>query len=219
MVMKWWVGVVAVALALPAATGCDDRSSGRVSRTAATTATAAPATQNAVSADSAQTASARQPATGPADTQPASAYLLIEGRPAQFPPARLRLTKTDEGFRALLFSDDPKKSVAAEYKGNSFYFDVPLRIADVKELPGAEFWYKARTSEREDDSPNGVFLNGMATHLQPQDVIITFDGDGPRAVVKLSGRFLVVSTNGESAPGQFTTVTGTLFTNVEVKDE
>ena len=218
MVMKRWVGFVAVALVLPAAVGCDDRSSGRVSRNAATT--TVPATQNVVApGDAAQTASARQPATSPADTQPASAYLLIEGRPAQFPPARLRLTKTDEGYRALLFSDDPKKSIAAQYKGNAFYFDVPLRIADVKDLSGADYWYKARSSEREDNSPDGVFLNGMTTHLQPQDVIITFAGDAPRAIVKLSGRFLVVSTNGESAPGQFTNVTGTLFTNVEVKGE
>jgi len=220
MVMKRWVGVVAVALVLPAIAGCDDRSSGRASRkgSAPTTATMEPVAASDAAA-SAEIASARQPATSPADTQPASAYLLVEGRPAQFPPARLRLTKTDDGVRALLFSDDPKKAVAAEYKGNSFYFDVPLRVSDPKDLAGAEYWYKARTSEAEDDSPNGVFLSGMSTHLQPQDVVITFDGEAPRAVVRLKGRFLVVGTNGGAATGQFSTVTGTLFPTVEVKDE
>ena len=225
--MAWTcrVGGAAIALALVLIAGCDDRSSGRVSRTASqvppshSSAATHPADGADASNAAAQTASARQSATSPAETQPSVAFISVDGSPIQFPAARLRLTKSADGVRARLFSDDPKQAVAAEYRGNSFYFDIPLRIGDPRELSGAEYWYRAKTSEAEDDSPNGIYLNGMATHLQPQDVVITFDGEAPRAVAKVAGRFLVVRTSGASTPGQFATVSGTLFAAVEVKEE
>ena len=59
----------------------------------------------------------------------------------------------------------------------------------------------------------------MRTHLQPQDVAIKFDGESPKVTARLTGRFLVVNTTGDSAPGQFVGVTGSLFVTVEMKDE
>jgi hypothetical protein len=219
--MAWTCRVcgAAVVVAMALAAGCGDRPSENAASNPPAPAAARPADGAESSAASAQAASARQSATSPAETQPAVAFISIDGAPTQFPAARLRLTKTSDGVRALLFSDDPKKAVAAEYRGNSFYFDVPLSIVDPKDLADAEYWYRAKTSDAEDDSPNGIFLNGMATHLQPQDVVITFDGEAPRAVAKVAGRFLVVRTTGASTPGQFATVTGTLFATVEVKGE
>src|SRR4051812_12121453 len=41
-------------------------------------------------------AGATQPQTSPADTQPANAFLTVDGKVVEFPPARLRLTPTDE---------------------------------------------------------------------------------------------------------------------------
>ena len=209
--------VVAAVIAVVVVAGCGDKPSEKASKSSNAPATSSGA--RAADVEGAQTASARQPATSPADTQPAGAFITIDGAVAQFPPARLRLTKSADGVRARLFSDDPRKAVAAEYRGNSFYFDIPLRINDPRDLSDAEYSYRAKTSEAEDDSANGIFLNGMATHLQPQDVVITFDGETPRAVAKLAGRFLVVRTSGASTPGQFATVNGTLFVTVEVKEE
>lgn len=220
ILMSWKRRLTGAAAALAAAAlvagGCDDRDSTGASRDRSPGPAAATVP---VSGDLAQGASSRDAATHPVETQPAAAYLSVEGRPLEFPPARLRLTRTDDGVRALLFSDDPKNAVSSDYKGNSFYFDVPLRVADAKDVGGAEYFYRAKTSEPEDDSPNGIFLNGMSTHLQPQDVAIRFDGESPRVVAKLVGRFLVVNSNGESPRGQFAAVTATLFTTVEVKDE
>jgi hypothetical protein len=211
----------AVLLFAAVAAGCDDRSASRpASRTAGRSdAPAGVETPAAVEAN-AQTASASQPASRPAQTQPAVAYLTIDGQIMQFPSARLRLTRTDEGVRALLFSNDPKEAIAADYQGNSFYFDVPLKIADPKDIADAEYAYKAPTSETEEDSPNGIFVHGMRTHLQPQDIAITFDGESPNVMARVAGRFLVVHTTGDAAaPGQFASVTGTLFVTPEVKGE
>jgi hypothetical protein len=214
--------VVSAALVFAAAAGgCDDRSSSRsASRTPARSDAPAGVETPAPVEAGAQTASASQSATRPAQTQPAVAYLTIDGQILQFPSARLRLTRTDEGVRALLFSNDPKEAIAADYQGNSFYFDVPLKIADPKDIADAEYAFKAPTSETEDDSPNGIFVHGMRTHLQPQDIAITFDGESPSVMARVAGRFLVVHTTGDAAtPGQFASVTGTLFVTPEVKGE
>jgi hypothetical protein len=200
---------LAVAVAC-AAMGCDDREASRP-RTA-------PATTRAVVASQAQPATARaEAATQP---QPANAFVAIDGVPTEFPPARLRLTRTDEGVRALLFTDDPRSASAADYKGNSFYFDVPLKAVDPKDVHGAEYWYKAPVSEAEDDLPYGIFLGGIrGTHLQPQDVAFKFESVGDKVVIRLGGRFLVVNQEGKSIPGTFAGATGTLYTTVESKKD
>jgi hypothetical protein len=202
-------------------TGCDDRPATRAARRGADGSNpATSATTTAPAEAGARTASAGQPATHPAQTQAASAFLTIDGQIVTFPSARLRLTRTDEGVRALLFSNDPKEAISADYQGNSFYFDVALKIADPKEIVEAEYAFKAPTSDAEDDSPNGIFLHGMRTHLQPQDIAITFDGESPDVVARVAGRFLVVHTTGDAnTPGQFASVTGTLFVTPEVKGE
>jgi len=224
MASKHWSAVLSLACVLAAATaGCDDRkaASQSGSRPSSAGSSAAAGDKAPTSAEGqAQTASAKQPASRPAQTQPAVAFLTIDGQIMQFPSARLRLTRTDEGVRALLFSNDPKESSAADYQGNSFYFDVPLKIADPGEIADAEYAYKAPTSETEDDSPNGIFLHGMRTHLQPQDIAITFDGESPNVIAHVAGRFLVVHTTGDAnTPGQFAPVTGTLFVTPEVKGQ
>lgn len=186
-------------------------------------------TQDAVAADTqpattlpslptndAQPAGATQPHSA-ADTQPANAFLTIEGRVTEFPPARLRLSKTDDGLTALLFSDDPKNATSAGYKGNSFYFDLPLKVTQPGEIVGATYGYRAEDSEPS-DTPNGIFLSGTRYHLQPQDVAIRFDGEGKKVMAQITGRFLVVRTTGENVPGQLAAVQGTLYTTAEVED-
>jgi hypothetical protein len=198
--------------------GCDDRAASRSARRGAASSPSAPNSAHP-SDDAAQTAAATQPAGRSSDTQPASSFLTVDGRITKFPSARLRLTKTDDGVRALLFSDDPKEAISASYGGNSFYFDVPLKIAEPAEIAEADYSYRAPSSDSEEDSPNGIFLNGMRVHLQPQDIVITFDGDSPKVMAHVAGRFLVVNTTAQSAPGQFVPVTGTLFMTAEVKQD
>lgn len=206
--------LLTVSLLALAACGCD-RAAARGQKRAA------PVEASTVAADpaptDAQTAGATQPQTNPADTQPANAFLSIDGRLTEFPPARLRLRKTEDGVAVLLFSDDPRNATSAQYKGNSFYFDVALRVNDPADVPGAEYFYKAPTSEPV-ESPNGIFLDGTAIQLQPQDVVIRFDGEGKKLMAQVSGRFLFVPTTGEAQPGRFSAVTGTLFTTAEVKE-
>jgi hypothetical protein len=223
MAWKRWSAALSLACVLAAAAGgCDDKkaASRAASRPSARSETPAGAEAPAPVEARAQTASAIQSATRPAQTQPAVAFLTVDGQIMQFPSARLRLTRTDEGVRALLFSNDPKEATSANYQGNSFYFDVPLKIADPAEIADAEYAYKAQTSETEEDSPNGIFLHGMRTHLQPQDIAITFDGESPDVMARVAGRFLVVHTTGDAnTPGQFASVTGTLFVKPEVKGQ
>ena len=201
--------VAAAVVAALAAPGCDD---GDVARRNVS----APTTQRAV-ASTAQPAATGQP--DPANTQPANAFLSIDGVMTEFPPARMRITRTDEGVRALLFSDDPRTATNAEYKGNSFYFDVPLKVSDPKDMQGAEYWYKAPVSNAEEDLPYGIFLGGIrGTHLQPQDLAFKFDADGEHGMVRVAGRFLVLNQSGKASQERFAGVVGTLFTTVETKD-
>ena len=206
-------------VAVLTAGGCDNGSAATTARKPDPAAPPVAAVEQVPAAASdAQPAGAPQAHADPADTQPANAFLAIDGRMTSFPPARLRLTKTSEGVTALLFSDDPKNATSAEYKGNSFYFDLPLQVADPADVQGATYAYKADDSEPS-ESPNGIFLVGTQYHLQPQDVVIRFDGEGKKVMAEIAGRFLVVrTTTGPSVPGQTAGVQGTLYTTAEVEE-
>jgi hypothetical protein len=199
--------------------GCD--------KPAATTGGKKPSAQ-AVAADDlpsgpdALPAGSTQPHKGQADaTQPANAFLTVDGKLTEFPPARLRLTRTEEGVSAILYSDDPPSATSASYNGNGFYFDLALRASDPENIDGAEYYYKADDSEPS-ESLNGILLRGTKYHLQPQDVMIRFDADGKKVMAQITGRFLVVHTTGDkddSAFGQMAAVQGTVYTTAEVKEK
>ena len=211
-----WSGATvgpAVVLALLVAAGCDQPAMKSANKGSSESASA-----ETPSVVDAQPAGATQPHTGPADAQPANAFLTIDGKPVEFPPARLRLTKTDEGVSALLYSDDPPNSTGAGYKGNGFLFDIDLHAPDPENLDSAEYYYKADESEPS-EKQNGVLLQGTRYHLQPQDVSIRFDADGRKVMVAVAGRFLVVRNFEESVPGQMATVQGTLYTNAEIVEQ
>ena len=211
----WWTRVAlapVLAAAVLAAGGCEERamkSGGNAPPAQATDAGVIPSVADA------QPAGATQPQTAAVDTQPANAFLTIDNRIMEFPPARLRLTKTEEGVAALLFSDDPPASTRAGYTGNGFCFDFALRAADAANIDGAEYYYRADDSEPA-EALNGILLQGTRYHLQPQDVVIKFDADGTKVMARIAGRFLVVRTTEGSVPGQMATVQGTLYTTAEV---
>lgn len=209
--------VVAVVLSV----GCDD-SATPTARSGSST-VPVKSTSDASSGVDAQPAGATQPHTSPADTRPINAFLTVEGRMTEFPPARLRLTKTEEGVSALLYSDDPPNAASAGYTGNGFYFEFPLRISDTAEVDGAEYRYKGDDSEPS-ESPNGILLHGTRYHLQPQDLAIQFSGEGPKVMAHVVGRFLVVRTtknaNAEDVVvPEHAGVEGTLYVTSEVKEQ
>ena len=190
--------------------GCEERA------TSATRQSAAPeAVSDSASTADAQPAGATQPQAA-ADTQPANSFLTVDGRITEFPAARLRLSKTAEGVNAQLFSDDPRTATSADYKGNSFYFELPLQVADPSDVRQAAYAYKADDSEPS-ETPYGIFLVGTKYHLQPQDVVIRFDGEGRRIMAQVTGRFLVVRSTAEQGGVQSATVQGTLYTTAEVE--
>ena len=211
----WWTRVAAapVVVAAVLAAGCEEPAmkSSRKPAPGAVPPVPVPSVADA------QPAGATQPQTSPADTRPANAFLTIDGRIMEFPPARLRLTKTEEGVAALLYSDDPPQSTRAGYTGNGFYFDLALRTPDPENIDGAEYFYLAGDSEPS-EALNGILLQGTRYHLQPQDVTIKFDAEGTKVMVRIAGRFLVVRRTEQSVPGQMAAVEGTLYTTAEVKE-
>lgn len=218
---KWkCFGIAAWVFAAVGLAGCDDPATPTAQRTS-TTAPQKPTTD--VSAADAQPAGATQPQTSTADTRPAAAFLTVEGRMTEFPPARLRLTKTDEGMTVFLYSDDPPAAASPGYTGNGFYFEFPLRISDAADIDGAEYRYKADDSEPS-ESPNGILLHGTRYHLQPQDVVIKFSGEGLKFMAQVAGRFLVVrerqnaDVDGVVVP-EHAGVEGTLYVTAEVKEQ
>src|SRR4030095_180099 len=107
------------------------------------------------------------------------------GQPAIFPPARMRLEDDGQQVVAMLFSDDPKEALKNNYAGNSFYLRMELDVADIAELPQAQWRYQAPSAADHDDSPYGIFLVGRKDQLEPFDVRATFRRDGESVVTVL----------------------------------
>lgn len=151
-----------------------------------------PAHQEAGATTSSAT-SATTRATTPATRQAGindSSVIEIAGEPYFFPPARLRVEVRDEQVRARLYSNDPPTALNKSYSGNFYYFDIPLDIKDPADIAEAQWTYKA-TGREQEDSPNGIFLDGMKKQLQPYDASITFTRTGDKIMTRVTGKFLV----------------------------
>jgi hypothetical protein len=132
-------------------------------------------------------------ATEVAQTQPGLVLLNIDGLDMPFPATKLRLHEHDGASRivAELFSDLPK-SALRKYNGNELYLEMTLdgTGTGLHKVHGATWRFKS-TSSGKSDSPNGIFLNGQSTHLQPDDMLVKFEEvkDHPgRLVAHLMGR-------------------------------
>ena len=139
-----------------------------------------------------------------------------------------RLANLAGPFDAHLRQIELRLGVEISNRGNVFRITGP----EAEPVSQAEQLLRELYEEAEDETFDGhainLRLNAVGSRVAdravdggfvPQDVAIRFDGEPPRVVAKLVGRFLVVNSNGESPRGQFASVTGTLFTTVEVKDE
>jgi len=165
--------------------------------------TAGPATQPAGNpqTSAAHIAPATAPTTGPIVRAPS--ILLIDQKPLTFPPALVQLRSRDGQLTAILMSDDPKDAIEDNYHGNSFYIEMPLEIADGKDLANYEYRYTAPSSDRT-DTPNGIFLDGNRIQLEPASIQVTFSaGEEGAMSVKLAGNFQRYETRDDSvSPSQ-----------------
>ena len=161
-------------------------------------------------------ATVRAPHSKPAaaDTQPALSMLMLDGVAVQFPPTKLLLASTDpardSSVAAELFSDLPK-SALRKYAGNELYFEVNLKGGDgAQKVDGASWQFKAERSEKA-DSPNGIFLNGQSTHLQPVYAFLKLERktDG-HLVAQLAGQFRAFENGTPESLAPFVDVRGEL---------
>ena len=140
--------------------------------------------------------------------------MKINGRLVMFPAAKLKLE--DDGSRviALLYSDDPPQAIKDDYDGNSFYLQMVLDIADVKDLPTAVWVQRAKTSEYQ-DSPYGIYLNGRKVQIQPYDARATFTVTEP-TTVHLSGQFLLWNSADSTGLPQMVLIAGDIPVTVKL---
>lgn len=199
--------ILAAALAAFSAAGCDrDAHPMAVGPAAPATRPVAvavpatfPATEPSAAADATTQPSVPHQATA---QQPAveEASLIVGTQQVWFPPALLRLTPADGRLTARLTSDDPPTAIEENYHGNSFDLDMALDVSDASEIGQAVWVYKSVSSEQQDDSPHGVFLDGQRRRLHPQDVVAQFQRQGPKVAVTVRGWFLLYDTDHGDRP-------------------
>lgn len=195
MIRSRWVarmvqGAMPLAVVLASAIAGCDKPTPRASRAVspATRPATRPTTQPTPLTQATTRPAAPQPTTAPqqqavATTEPAVSFLVIDGQLVEFPAAKVILVRKNGKLKARLFSDNPKSALEETYAGNSFYFDMPLEPD--AEQPGQWVWrFKSPDSEAS-DSPNGIYLNGLRTHLQPFDVLVQMDGNSLKANVRV----------------------------------
>lgn len=168
-------------------------------------------------ADPTPAAAVLHPESKPADTQSMLATLTVNGVGVQFPPTKLRV-RTDDGDKALsveLFSDLPK-SALRKYDGNELYFEMTPTAPDgspASIVEGSIWRFKAPNSEKT-DSPNGIFLAGQTTHLQPFDVLVKFTRDegvqGGVLMAEIMGQFRAFEAGTPAVLAPFAGVSGRL---------
>jgi hypothetical protein len=164
------------------------------------------------------TSAKKTPAT---QSQPALSMLTINGLGAEFPPTKLLLHErgADGKITAELFSDLPK-SALRKYDGNELYLEMQLDAApSAKPAPDAnpasDTWHFKSVQSGRVDSPNGIFLHGQATHLQPFDVWVKFDRDeANRLVARIVGQFRAYESNTPDAIAPEVGVNGALAVEI-----
>lgn len=186
--------------------GCDSRDSG-TKPTPTVAPTTAPATQP----------TALAPATEPA-TQPATSQLTIDGQIYKFPVARLRVSKSGGQVVARLYSDDPKSALEDDYKGH--HYDLVMKLDDIsdpRQVYMAVWQFKAPSREQ-DETPYGIFLDGMKYQLQPLSATARFLGTMQMVQVSLDGQFLMFDNADKTGTPKIAYVNGSLLAPVDYQD-
>ena len=225
MVSKRLLGLATTAALLTGA-ACD-RSASSTSTAGQTPSTRGSSDIVAATTRSATTTAPRTAAAEP--PKPVGTFMSITlgdgGQPLMvaFPPAKLRLKKAGDGVQAVLYTDDPPEAASQDYRGNSYLFEMELtNVTSAAELDRAQHRFRAEppgsaAAGRQDDTKNGVFLNGWDTHLRPVDVVVAFEGVPPLLMAKAVGTFEVVTRSEKDAPPRLAVVQAMLPVSVETK--
>ncbi len=138
---------------------------------------------------------------------PVLSFLMIDGLGVHFPPTKLLLHEGDDGqVRVELFSNLPKSAIK-DYDGNELYLEMDLKGAGPQKVDGASWRYKSMSSDKS-DSANGIFLNGQQRHLQPSDVLVTFERRGDHLLARVLGQFRAYEPGTPDALAPFVGVRG-----------
>ena len=153
-----------------------------------------------------------RPTTAPVEAAvPASSTLIIDGKPVAFPASSLGITDTGEALSLLLYS--PEFALMDDPTANTVLLNMTAEVDSQSDLPTASIHLVGAATGNENDTPNGLFLNGSATQLLPLDVQVTFSGDAAGVIVaQLSGKFAAMTN---AAAERTVTVTGTLAATVD----
>lgn len=218
---KRWLMGTGVALAALAA-GCDERDAAVSKPEPSPPAATRPAA--VVVAPPAPAPAPRPEEKPPAPPQPVNTFLYIQERgqqrTAEFPPAKLRLKRTDEGLLAVLYTDDPPAAASADYTGNSYLFEMRLDgIHSPADLTRAQWVHQAADGSagaETTETNDGIFLDGLRRHLQPVNAAVVFEGAPPQVVVKIMGTFRAVANPQRGSAPQVVQVSGMLPAMLEV---
>jgi hypothetical protein len=174
--------------------------------------------QTAATSNSSPPPPATQPATQPLTAAPATApepaFVAIDQRRYEFPPAKIVWDAKDGRGMATLYSDDPRSALENKYAGNSFYLQMDMELgdtkpADDKPMDGARWTYRAPSSERS-ESPTGIYLEGQHWQLQPVDVQAQLEQTGDGVTAYLAGTFLMFDSTNENDHGKIVQVAARL---------
>ena len=208
---------VGLLLAAAAFAGCDDGGGGNSGGGSPSPGPIAPiTTAPANGATTSATAPATQASATEPASQPATSLMNINGHVTVFPPARLRLESDGQNVVALLYSNDPREALRSNYTGNSFYLRMVLDITDPARLADATWNYTAPSgTDREADSPYGVFLGGRKIALQPFKVSAKFKVEGDATTAMVMGNFQVLDDTPGRGPAQVLPVSAELPVQVD----
>jgi hypothetical protein len=149
-----------------------------------------------------------QPTTRP---EPRACVLTIGGQRYAFPPAHLRVTKSDAaaGHLAALYTDEPKDDDAP----NHLLLEMPLEhLDDPAGVVTADYRIQIPPGTEREESPQGIVLTGKSPRqLLPQDVTVRFaPGPAPGLVTAtIDGKFATVGA-APNAKDATVTVTATI---------
>ena len=147
-------------------------------------------------------------------SRPTTSTLMIGDKEYKFPAARLVVQQTDPELSLLLFSDEPRATLAKDYAGNRYHLELNLAVPDLNTFTSAEYTQKA-PSMAVVESPFGIFIDGDKRQLQPHDIRVLVLKQGEDVTLHLQGQFLSFDPRNDREPPVLTRVDGVLVTRLE----
>lgn len=147
-------------------------------------------------------------------SRPTTSTLAIGEKEYKFPAARVVVQQTDPELSLLLFSDEPRATLAKDYAGNRYHLEMNLAVPDLSTFTSAEYTQKA-ASMAVVESPFGIFIDGDKRQLQPHDFRVLILKHGEDVTLHVQGQFLSFDPRNDREPPVLTRVEGVLNARLE----